>query len=208
MIEITEITDVIKYSDGIEAMIFDLDDTLYPEKSYVRSGYKVISEEYHHIDNMQEKLWNVFLCGGRAIDEVLEAEGILSSYEKEKCLNIYRFHKPEISFYDGVYDMLISLRKRGKKIGIITDGRPEGQRAKIEALGLENLVDEIIVTDELGGIEFRKPNSAAFEKMQKLMNVSFYGMAYVGDNIKKDFVAPEKLGMRSIHFVNKDGLYY
>lgn len=208
MIEITEITDVIKYSDGIEAMIFDLDDTLYPEKSYVRSGYKVISEEYPHIDNMQEKLWNVFLCGGRAIDEVLEAEGILSSYEKEKCLNIYRFHKPEISFYDGVYDMLISLRKRGKKIGIITDGRPEGQRAKIEALGLENLVDEIIVTDELGGIEFRKPNSAAFEKMQKLMNVSFYGMAYVGDNIKKDFVAPEKLGMRSIHFVNKDGLYY
>lgn len=208
MIEITEITDVIKYSDGIEAVIFDLDDTLYPEKSYVRSGYKVISEEYPHIDNMQEKLWNVFLCGGRAIDEVLEAEGILSSYEKEKCLNIYRFHKPEISFYDGVYDMLISLRKRGKKIGIITDGRPEGQRAKIEALGLENLVDEIIVTDELGGIEFRKPNSAAFEKMQKLMNVSFYGMAYVGDNIKKDFVAPEKLGMRSIHFVNKDGLYY
>lgn len=208
MIEITKITDVIIYSDGIDAVIFDLDDTLYPEKSYVRSGYKAISEEYPHIDNMQEKLWNVFLCGGCAIDEVLKDEGILSSSEKEKCLNIYRFHKPEISFYDGVYNMLISLRKSDKKIGIITDGRPEGQRAKIAALGLENLVDEIIVTDELGGIEFRKPNSVAFEKMQKLMNVSFSRMMYVGDNIKKDFVAPEKLGMRSIHFVNKDGLYY
>ena len=33
-------------------------------------------------------------------------------------------------------------------------------------------------------------------------------MCYVGDNIKKDFVAPEELGMRCIWFRNRDGLYY
>lgn len=32
-------------------------------------------------------------------------------------------------------------------------------------------------------------------------------MCYVGDNIKKDFIAIEKLGMKSIWFRNKDGLY-
>ena len=72
---------------------------------------------------------------------------------------------------------------------------------------MESLVDYIIVTDELGGVEYRKPNPRAFETMKEKLGVEYSEMCYVGDNIKKDFVAPEKLGMRSIWFKNKDGLY-
>ena len=90
-------------------------------------------------------------------------------------------------------------------MGIITDGRPEGQYAKIRALGLN--VDELIITDELGGIEFRKPNEMAFRLMKMKMDVPYEKMVYIGDNIKKDFIAPKKLGMRSIWFKNPDGLY-
>jgi putative hydrolase of the HAD superfamily len=39
------------------------------------------------------------------------------------------------------------------------------------------------------------------------MNIPFENMVYIGDNIKKDFIAPDKLGMRSIYFRNSDGLY-
>ena len=92
-------------------------------------------------------------------------------------------------------------------MGVITDGRSEGQRAKIKALGLDELVDHIIITDELGGVEYRKPNKTAFVKMQELLDVPFEEMCYIGDNIKKDFVAPNMLGMRSIWFRNMDGLY-
>lgn len=42
---------------------------------------------------------------------------------------------------------------------------PEVQRAKLRALGLCAMVDEIIVTDELDGVTFRKPNEAAFRLM-------------------------------------------
>lgn len=90
---------------------------------------------------------------------------------------------------------------------MITDGRPEDQRAKIQALGIEPLFDEIIITDELGGIEYRKPNTAAFELMHEKFNVPYEKMVYIGDNPNKDFVAPENLGMKAVWFKNEDGLY-
>ena len=201
LIEIYNILDVEKYIDGLEAVIFDLDDTLYSEKQYIRSGYQKISQ-YFKIPQMEDEMWSVFEAGGKAIDEVLEKYQLMPF--KEEALRIYRYQIPEISLYPGVLEMLNRI-KQNKKVGIITDGRPEGQRAKLEVLGLN--VDKVIITDELGGIEYRKPNSKAFEIMAKELDVSFDKMCYVGDNIKKDFIAPEKLGMKSIWFRNQDGLY-
>ena len=94
-----------------------------------------------------------------------------------------------------------------KKIGLITDGRPEGQRNKLYALNIYNLLDEIIITDELGGIEYRKPNETAFRLMSQRLHIPFNQMVYVGDNPTKDFVAPERLGMQTIFFKNPNGLY-
>jgi len=199
MITITSILDVEQHLDGIEAVIFDLDDTLYSEKEYVRSGYRKIAEWLGKPD-VERQLWEVFLRGGKAIDEVLAEE------HRSEALHVYRYQQPCIHLYTGVKEMLECIRKN-KKVGIITDGRPEGQRAKIKALRLDELVDQVIITDELGGIEFRKPCTAAFEQMQKLLDVPFEKMVYIGDNTTKDFVAPDKLGMRSIWFRNGDGLY-
>lgn len=72
-------------------------------------------------------------------------------------MSIYRNQFPKINLYDGVDKIIKNLKRKGIKVGIITDGRPESQRNKIKALGLEELVDDIIITDELGGIQFRKP---------------------------------------------------
>ena len=44
--------------------------------------------------------------------------------------------------------------------------------------------------------------------MQKKLNVPFKRMIYVGDNIKKDIITPRQLGMYSILYVNKDGIYF
>ncbi len=204
MIEINDILDVKNYIDDVDVVVFDLDDTLYGEKQYVRSGYKKIADSFG-IPEMEDEMWNVFLSGGKAIDEVLNAHGIVD--RKEEALNIYRFQNPDIEFYPGVCEMLTDI-KATKKIGIITDGRVEGQEAKINALKLNEIVDKIIITDSLGGVEFRKPNEAAFVKMRVFFEVPYSKMVYVGDNINKDFIAPDKLGMKSIYFRNVDGLYY
>lgn len=189
----------------IKGVIFDLDDTLYSEKQYVRSGYKKIGE-YLEKEDAADKLWIYFKAGKPAIDEYLEE--IDEVEKKSECLNLYRNQLPEITLYDGVEEMIKNLKNRGIKVGIISDGRPEGQRNKIKALGLDGLIDDIIITDELGGTQFRKPNDISFRIMQNRWRIPFEQIMYVGDNPNKDFHAPKQLGMRWLYFANGDGLYF
>lgn len=207
MIEITSITEVKKYLQGLKAVIFDLDDTLYSEKEYVRSGYHAIANALPQVEQLEEKLWTAFEQKKPAIDAVLIDEGIYTEELKQQCLSIYRSHRPAIHFYEGAKELLCQLRYDGYKLGVITDGRSEGQRAKVKALGLDELVDYIIITDELGGVEYRKPNKTAFVKMRELLDVPFKEMCYIGDNVKKDFAAPDALGMKTFLINSFNGIY-
>lgn len=185
----------------IKGVIFDLDDTLYSEKEYVRSGYKVVSNYLG--GGYENRLLNFFEAGKPAIDELLKELG--RENEKENILSIYRSHKPDIHPYPGVVEMIDELRSNGIKTGIITDGRPEGQRNKLEALGLD--IDDVIITDELGGNQFRKPCDIAFRIMATRWRLNPADIVYIGDNLMKDFQAPQQLGMKSVWFMNQDGLY-
>lgn len=188
----------------IKGVIFDLDDTLYSEKEYVRSGYKKIAE-YLGKKDAADKLWDYFEAGKPAIDEYLGEIGAID--KKTKCLNVYRSQIPEITLYDDVKKIIKKLKNKEIRVGIITDGRPEGQRNKLKALGLDKMVDDIIITDELGGIQFRKPNDISFRIIQNRWRIPFEQIIYVGDNPNKDFQAPKQLGMRWVYFANKDSVY-
>ena len=185
----------------IKGVIFDLDDTLYSEKEYVKSGYKAVSDYLG--GGYEEKLWQFFEAGRPAIDELLKELG--RENEKAEVLKVYRSHKPDIHLYPGVAEMIAELKEKGIKVGIITDGRPEGQRNKLETLGLD--IDDVIITDELGGIQFRKPCDIAFRILLTRWRINPADVVYVGDNPTKDFQAPQQLGMRCIYFRNHLGLY-
>ena len=72
-------------------------------------------------------------------------------------------------------------------------------------MGLDT--DDLIITDELGGEQFRKPCDIAFRILQNRWRLAPEEIVYVGDNPDKDFQAPDQLGMRSVYFRNSDGLY-
>ena len=188
-------------NNRIKGVIFDLDDTLYSEKEYVRSGYKAVSDYLG--GGFEEKIWSFFEEGKPAIDELLKELG--RENEKAEVLEVYRSHKPNINLYHGVDEMIEELKEKGIKVGIITDGRSEGQRNKLEALGLN--VDDVIITDELGGIQFRKPCDIAFRIMITRWRLNPADVVYIGDNPTKDFQAPQQLGMRCIYFDNPHGIY-
>lgn len=193
-------------SDGkcsIKGVIFDLDDTLYSEKEYIESGFRAVSAYLG--GGYERKLWQLFVEGKQPIDCLLRE--IRRENEKDILLSVYREHTPEIHLYEGVEKLINYLKEKGIKIGIITDGRPNGQKKKLEALGLTHLVDDIIITDELGGPQFRKPCDIAFRILQTKWRMSPRDIVYVGDNLKKDFQAPKQLGMHSILFQNEKGLY-
>ena len=193
----------------ISAVIFDLDDTLYPERAYVRSGYAAVAQYLGHPE-YADKLFGYFEEGKNAFDELIAYMSENDPGEKPELsalLEVYREHKPQISLYPEMEKAIDSLKAKGIKIGIITDGRISGQKNKIKALGLDEKVDEIIITDELGGIQFRKPCDIAFRIMQTRWRLPFEEILYVGDNPAKDFVAPMQLGMKSLYFKNPEGLY-
>lgn len=194
-----------KRKQPILGVIFDLDDTLYSEKQYIRSGYKAVAKLLGD-EALADRLWTYFENGKPAIDELLNELGCIG--RKEECLEAYREQIPEITLYDGVVDLILELKSKGIKVGIITDGRVSGQKRKLRALGLDKLLDDIIITDELGGTQFRKPCDIAFRVTQRRWGLPFEQMVYVGDNAEKDFQAPKQLGMRALYFKNEDGLYF
>lgn len=187
-----------------KGVVFDLDDTLYSEKEYVKSGYRSIAKFLGNED-IEDCLWDYFKSGKPVIDECLKELG--KAELKRKCLEIYRNHYPDIHLYDGVAELIGNLKENGIQVGVITDGRPEGQRNKIAALGLDRLISDIVVTDELGGVQFRKPCDIAFRIMALRWKLPYEEIVYVGDNVAKDFQAPRQLGMQSIWFRNNEGIY-
>ena len=111
-------------------------------------------------------------------------------------LYIYRNHKPKIALSEDVVRMLDTLKVKGVRIGLITDGRSVQQRNKIEALGLSRWMDaeDIVISEEFGSEKPALANYAYF--MERYPEC--HDFTYVGDNLKKDFVAPNALGWLTV----------
>lgn len=196
---------------SIKAVIFDLDDTFYPEIDYVISGCKAISAVIAKGDKTIEHKFN------DAFDKIVAQSpfGVIDKFcevyndkhfNKGYLLEIYRNHKPEIKLYDDVIPCLEKLKTSSVKLALLTDGRPEGQRKKINALGIAQYFDYIVITDELGGIEFRKPNIRAYEIICNKLQIALCDVMVVGDNIQKDFSAQD-YGAKAVYIERKDKIH-
>ena len=197
----------------VKAVVFDLDDTLISEKEYIKSGYRHIAgiiEDRLSMDKNQvfDDLMSLFKVSPLNVFNRLYDKYQIE-YSKEMILDLvkeYRGHFPDIQFYDDVLPCLSELKRSGIKVGIITDGYAIAQRQKLKAVQVDKYFDEIIVTDELGR-DYWKPHPKAFELIKERFQVDFNEMIYVGDNLEKDFVAGNILGIITIEIVRKHGIY-
>lgn len=200
------------------AVLFDLDDTLYPEISYVKSGFGAVARFLATDRATQAKLLahmlELFACNPSGVFERLlervrgvDLEVDVSSEIIPKLVDVYRSHSPTIRLYDDVLPTLRVLRQYGIRLGIITDGRADGQQAKVEALGVAELVDVVVITDSLGPKRrYWKPHSRPFEVALSELDVRPANAVYIGDNPTKDFHGPAQLGMRTVHVRRPDAL--
>lgn len=197
----------------VKAVVFDLDDTLISERQYIESGFKVVSKFIGDKYNLDNDI--VFECMNMLFEEsskevfnrVLDSFKI--KYSKEELLyliKVYREHTPEIEFFEDVIPTLEMLREKGMKLGIITDGYKETQSRKIEVLKCKELFDEIIITDEFGR-EFWKPHEKSYKLIAERLGVKLNEMIYVGDNVAKDFVTANNMGIISVCVKRCEGVY-
>lgn len=97
--------------------------------------------------------------------------------------------------YSFTLPMLEALRKRGFKLGLITNGKSKLQRKKLSMLGLENSFDEILISEEFGE---RKPNTSIFSEMSKRLSIPPCDLVYVGDHPINDIDAASKAGYKTV----------
>lgn len=188
----------------LEAVLFDLDNTLYPEESFVRSGFQAAANCLaKHLGSAGEpiarRMFEILQIQGRGrVFDTLAQEMSLNSEVWTKTLLLaYRSHRPNIALFPEVADLLQTLKRRGVRLGLVTDGAASVQRQKIAALGLERFMDAIVCTDELGA-GCAKPSPVSFQVALALLGVAPDRAAYVGDDPGKDFAGPNRLGMRSV----------
>jgi len=188
----------------IRGVAFDLDDTLYLERDFVRSGYGAVARTVaERIQVPRETIfrlmWDRFVTGNRdAFDTLLSAySDAKRHFTVEQLIQIYRNHRPALRLPEESRRLLLWLRRKGFLIGIVSDGYLETQRAKITALGLDSLVDLIVLTDEWGR-ECWKPHWRGYETVAKAFGLPNRALCYVGDNPAKDFRAPRALGWYTI----------
>ncbi|MBN1555972.1 MAG: HAD family hydrolase, partial [Phycisphaerae bacterium] len=173
----------------IQVIVFDVDDTLYPERRFVRGGYRAVAarlrEELSRPDRFEDWLWRRFLDGksaGAFNDLSNEFHLNLNDRDVARLADCYRFHIPEITPYDGVPALLERLGK-SYRLGLLTDGPARMQLHKIKALGLSESFDErlVVLTDALGP-GCGKPSPAGFELIADRAKVEHSSCAYIGDN--------------------------
>ncbi|WP_298973402.1 HAD family hydrolase [uncultured Psychrobacter sp.] len=172
-----------------KVIVLDLDDTLYSEMSYLKSAYKTIAQNISDDENV---LYELMLSKYDNNENVFDFLVHTYSTSKKYLFELYRFHKPTIELYSGVLEFL-DYYSSDSEIALVTDGRSKTQRNKIKALGIAEYFDNIVISEEIGS---EKPNKDNFE--QAILNTKGTCYFYIGDNISKDFVTPNKMGWTTI----------
>lgn len=186
----------------IQALVFDLDDTLYLESDFVASGYRAVARHLAKqygccFRNVYYTMMSVFVTSGR--ETVLPT--VLHRFLDDRIplselVDVYRRHSPRIQLLPG-YGELLSRLHDAYKLGIITDGLPEIQQRKVRALGLEQKVDRIIYTWEYGA-EKQKPHPQPFSLMMDYLDSKPCNTIYIGDNPEKDCRGAHSAGMKYV----------
>jgi len=198
----------------ITTVVFDLDDTLYDEIDYCRSGFLAVSEHLSHLsdavtpDRAFAALWKHFTTGNRsrvfnaALDElnVPWDENLI-----RRLVDAYRTHVPTITLPPETRSVLNKLRKT-HALALLTDGFLPAQKLKVRALGIEGEFQTIVYTEELGR-QFWKPSPRGFELLLETLDVAAGETAYIGDNEIKDFIAPNELGFTTIQILRPARLH-
>jgi putative hydrolase of the HAD superfamily len=195
-----------------KAVVFDLDDTLYPEWQYVDSGMRAVASWLEQVLGFPARRSFEELCRlretaerGQTFNRWSEIHGLEPHVWGSRMLQTYRRHMPQIQPYPDVNAVLQRLSSRCR-LGLVSDGYQETQRRKWTALLLDKYFQAVVFSDELGA-EHWKPSPVPFRTVLDRLAVPAESAVYVGDNPHKDFRGARGIGMGTFRLRRDDGLY-
>jgi putative hydrolase of the HAD superfamily len=183
-------------------LVFDLDDTLYEEMSYVRSGFQAVGTFMNHRWGVPEgesaKAMGIVLARegrGRVFDMVLEEYGLRTSVNVRACVSAYRNHDPKIELWAAAKRCL--GRFKTTPMYVVTDGNKIVQGRKASALAVDRYVKKVFRTHSYRTMHV-KPSPYCFELIAGREGVDPSEICYVGDDPHKDFVGIKPKGFKTV----------
>jgi putative hydrolase of the HAD superfamily len=185
-------------------LAFDLDDTLYPEGTYVESGMRAVAKmlsKNFTLDyrETQMRLLEILEREGRGkiFNTFLEEKRLFSKKILSNCLTVYRNHSPNISLDPDAIEVISKFR--GKKY-LVTDGHKIVQQSKIDALKIKGFFEKTYLTNRYGIVN-AKPSLHCFKRILERENADWRDLIYVGDNPAKDFVNLNLMGSMTVRIM-------
>ncbi|MGB2851854.1 MAG: HAD family hydrolase [Solirubrobacterales bacterium] len=203
----------------IEAVLFDLDDTLLDHDGASLAALEAALEREHpgiegdrhraavvEWRRLEELHYRSYLDGEIDVGEQRRrrAGGLLEWLGKpsrpstdldawyEEFLAGYRGHW---SLFDDVEPALDGLERAGYALGVITNAEGEAQRLKLAAMGIERRLPLVVASAEVG---VAKPDAGIFAAACDRLGCPPERVAYVGDRLETDARGASEAGLRGI----------
>lgn len=200
---------------AVSGVVFDLDDTILDQKVWIADKLTILWDDFKDLLPPQDEfLAHAFLLleeGNRAwlLDELITAFG-LSADLRTPLIDRYRQIIPSrVEVYCDAVRVIAELRRRGIKIGLLTDNPPESQRKKIAQLPLafkqESAFDAIVLTGEIG---YPKPHPRGFQIAASALGIEPARLAMVGDNLYRDALGALAAGYKHAFLVQRQGAFF
>ena len=207
-------------ASGIKALIFDIDDTLFDRKKAQKKMLDLFRREYEEIFEgiKDEMVGMAFLEADRLSTEAFFASGSIDSVrigrfriflnmlgiEEEfaeemalKYIESYSQIKAEVHEAKTILETLA----KNYNLGIVSNGLADAQNQKLESIGVKNLFDCVIISDEAG---IQKPDPQIFWMANKQMDLQPGECLYTGNSYNIDILGAMSAGMKACWF-NPDG---
>ncbi|MDD4882952.1 HAD family hydrolase [Sulfuricurvum sp.] len=184
-------------------IVFDLDDTLYDEIDFVKSGFWAIASTFSNTpQKLFDFMWNLFLQegSGSIFNQLIEYFHLNATLET--LITLYRTHTPNITLPEETITLLKAIKGFGST-ALITDGLAQMQIQKFNSLGLSAWIDYPVFTNLYNTC---KPNPLAYKMVMEHFKDEIK-FVYFSDNPKKDFFAPNDLNWLTVRYKNPYGIY-
>ncbi|BBH21942.1 haloacid dehalogenase [Paenibacillus baekrokdamisoli] len=193
----------------VEAVIFDLDNTLINRKLAFRNYTRSFIEQFinvsgeEQIENIMEYIRIADLDGYRDRKDLFEYLRVNCELKKsntnlDELLGHWfsEFFKCTI-LMDGTMDLLNNISAHNIKLGLITNGSVFTQNAKIDQVGIRRFFDTIIISDE---VKVKKPDAAIFMIALDLLQTKAEHSWYIGDHPLNDVKGARDAGLNAVWF--------
>ena len=210
----------------IDAVFFDLDDTLYDympcHKSALSACFDMFSRRYRNIskrsfienfdiarNEIKKELKGTASSHNRILYFQRMIERMFNTFDSRIIISLYKtywdtFFKNMKLRKDAV-PTLKELKRRGKKIAIVTDMTTYIQIIKIKKLGLDRFIDYVVTSEEVGN---DKPNPEMFLLAANRVKVSPERILMVGDNPENDVEGANIVGIHTALIVKRKLIRY